>query len=189
MIRIGILGDIGSGKTFISKIFGFPVFNADEEVGKIYKNDKNIFIKLKKVLPNYFHTFPINKREVLKAILDNQNNLKKIVKIIHLEIKKKLITFLKKNKEKKIVILDIPLLLENQINKKNDFLIYVQANKVDIMKRLIKRKNFNKKLLIKFKGIQLPLDYKKKKSQYVIINNFKKKSVKKEVKNILNKIL
>ena len=189
MIRIGILGDIGSGKTFISKIFGFPVFNADEEVGKIYKNDKNIFIKLKKVLPNYFHTFPINKKEVLKAILDNQNNLKKIVKIIHLEIKKKLITFLKKNKEKKIVILDIPLLLENQINKKNDFLIYVQANKVDIMKRLIKRKNFNKKLLIKFKGIQLPLDYKKKKSQYVIINNFKKKSVKKEVKNILNKIL
>ena len=37
MIRIGILGDIGSGKSFIAKSFGYPVFNADVEVGKLYK--------------------------------------------------------------------------------------------------------------------------------------------------------
>ena len=48
--------------------------------------------------------------------------------------------FLKKNKNKKIVILDIPLLLENKINKKNDILIFVDANKINIMKRLKKEK-------------------------------------------------
>ena len=189
MIKIGILGNIGSGKSFVAKSFGYPVFNADEEVSKIYKKEKKIFLKLRKVLPKYIHSFPISKKEVLSAILANENNLKKIVKIIHLEVRKKLNIFLKNNKKKKIVILDIPLLLENKINKKDDILLYVQSKKSDILKRLIKRKNFNKKLINKFQNLQLPLDYKKKKSHYIIKNNFTKKSVKKEVKVILNKIL
>ena len=189
MIKIGILGNIGSGKSFVAKSFGYPVFNADEEVSKIYKKEKKIFLKLRKVLPKYIHSFPINKKEVLSAILANENNLKKIVKIIHLEVRKKLNIFLKNNKKKKIVILDIPLLLENKINKKDDILVYVQSKKSDILKRLIKRKNFNKKLMNKFQNLQLPLDFKKKKSHYIIKNNFIKKNVKKEVKVILNKIL
>ena len=189
MIKIGILGNIGSGKSFVAKSFGYPVFNADEEVSKIYKKEKKIFLKLRKVLPKYIHSFPINKKEILSAILANENNLKKIVKIIHLEVRKKLNIFLKNNKKKKIVILDIPLLLENKINKKDDILLYVQSKKSDILKRLIKRKNFNKKLINKFQNLQLPLDYKKKKSHYIIKNNFTKKSVKKDVKIILNKIL
>ena len=189
MIKIGILGNIGSGKSFVAKCFGYPVFNADEEVSKIYKKEKKIFLKLRKILPKYIHSFPINKKEVLNAILANRNNLKKIIKIIHLEVRKKLNIFLKKNKKKKIIILDIPLLLENKINKKNDILVYVESKKSDILKRLIKRKNFNKKLINKFQNLQLPLDYKKKKSHYIIRNNFTKKSVSKEVKVILNKIL
>ena len=189
MIKIGILGNIGSGKSFVAKSFGYPVFNADEEVSKIYKKEKKIFLKLRKVLPKHIHSFPINKKEVLSAILANENNLKKIVKIIHLEVRKKLNIFLKNNKKKKIVILDIPLLLENKINKKDYILVYVQSKKSDILKRLIKRKNFNKKLMNKFQNLQLPLDFKKKKSNYIIKNNFIKKTVKKEVKVILNKIL
>ncbi len=43
MIRIGILGDIGSGKTHVAKSFGYPVFNADKEVGKLYKKNKKIY--------------------------------------------------------------------------------------------------------------------------------------------------
>ena len=123
MIRIGILGIIGSGKSYVAKNFGYPVFNADIEVGKIYKKDKKVFKKLKKLLPKYIYSFPINKNEMSKAILANKSNLKKIVKIVHLEVRKKMNVFLKKNKKKKFVILDIPLLLENKINKKNAILI------------------------------------------------------------------
>ena len=147
MIRVGILGDIGSGKSYVAKSFGYPVFSADFEVGKLYKKDRKIFNKLKKVLPKYIYSFPINKNEVLKAILANKTNLKKIIKIVHLEIRKKMNIFLSTNKNKKIVILDIPLLLENKINKKNDILIFVQSKKLDIFKRLKKRKNFNLRLL------------------------------------------
>ncbi len=189
MIRIGILGDIGSGKSYTAKSFGYPVFDADIEVGKLYKKDRKIFNKLKKALPKYIFLFPINKNEISNAILANKSNLKKIVKIVHLEIRKKMNIFLSKNRNKKIVILDIPLLLENKINKKNDILVFVKSKKLDILKRLRKRENFNPKLLNKFKSIQLPLDYKKKKSQFVIKNNFTNKAVNKSIKKILKNIL
>ena len=188
MIKIGIVGDIGSGKSFIAKCFGHPVFNADFEVSKLYKKERKIFNKLNKVLPKYFQTFPIIKTEVSKAILANKSNLNKIVKIIHLEVRKKMNIFLKKNKHKKIVILDVPLLLENNLNDKKDILVFIQSKKTDILKRLKKRKNFNKKLLSKFKKIQLPLEYKKNKSQFIIENNFTKKSIKNDIKNILKEI-
>ncbi len=188
MIRIGILGDIGSGKSFIANAFGYPVFNADDEVSKIYKKNKKIFYQLKKKLPKYVHSFPINKNEITLAILNNKTNLKKIVNIVHKEIRKKMNLFIKKNKKRKIIILDIPLLLENKINKKNDILVFVQSKNSEILKRLYKRRNFNKKLFKIFKSIQLPLDYKKKKSQYIIKNNFIKKTIVKKIECILNEI-
>ena len=189
MIKIGILGDIGSGKSYIAKNFGYPVFNADEEVGKLYKRNKRIFLKLRKVLPKFIYSFPINKNEIINAIFANKINLKKITKIIHSEIRKEMNKFLKKHINKKIVILDIPLLLENKINKKGDMLVFVKSNKKDILKRLKKRPGFNFKLFVKFKKIQLPLDYKMKKSHFIINNNFTKKTVKKDIKHILKKIL
>ena len=140
MIKIGILGDIGSGKSYVARNFGYPIFNADYEVAKMYKQNKNIYNKLKKSLPKYIHSFQIEKKEISTAILADENNLKKIIKIVHLEIRKKMNTFLKKNKNKKIVILDIPLLLENKINQKNDILVYVDSPKSDILIRLKKEK-------------------------------------------------
>ena len=131
MIRIAVLGDIGSGKSYVAKQFGYPVLNADVEVAKLYK----------------------------------------------------------KNRNKKFVILDIPLLIENKINKKNDILIFVEAKKKEISKRLKKRHNLNLKILKKLKKFQLPLELKKKKADFIIKNNFKNNSIKKNAKRVLGKIL
>ena len=189
MIKIGILGDIGSGKSHVAKNFGYPVFNADIEVGKLYKKNRKIFNELKKILPKYVYSVPVSKTEISNAILANKSNLKKIIKIVHPEIRKKMNVFLSKNRNKNIVILDIPLLLENKINKKNDILVFVKSKKLEILKRLKKRENFNPKLLNKFKNIQLSLDHKEKRSQFVIKNNFTNKSVNKSIKKILKDIL
>jgi len=189
MRRIGILGDIGSGKSYVANNFGYPVFNADKEVGKIYKKDKKVFLKLKKILPKYINSYPVNKDEITNAILANKSNFKKIIKIVHSEVRKRMKSFLRKNKNKKAIILDIPLLLENKINKKNDVLIFIDANKKNILKKLKKRENFNSKLFYKFKKIQLPLAFKKQKSHFIIKNNFTKKSIKEDIKVVLDKIL
>ena len=189
MIKIGILGEIGAGKSYVAKNFGYPVFNADHQVAELYKKNKDIFYKLKKILPKYISKFPIDKKEITNAILANKNNLKKIVKIVHSEVRKKMLLFLKKNHKAKIVILDIPLLLENKINDKKDILVYVDSKKSEILKRLKKRKNFNLKIFQKFKDIQLSSNYKKKKSHFIIKNDFRKKSVETGINNVLEKII
>ena len=189
MIRIGIIGEIGSGKSYVAKNFGYPVFNADYEVSQLYIKNKKIFYKLNKKIPKYIFSFPIDKKEVTKAILSNNSNFKKIIKVIHSEIRKKMKLFLKKNKNKKIVILDIPLLLENKIYKKKDILIFVDSKKKDIKRRLEKRPNFNKELYKKFANIQFSVSYKKRKAKFIIKNDFTKKTVKVSIDNILSEVL
>jgi len=186
MIRLAVVGDIGSGKSYVAKQFGYPVFNADVEVSKIYKKDKKCYKKLKKYLPDHITTFPVKKNELKKAIASRRNNLKKISKIVHPIVRQKMKIFMEKNKNMKFVILDIPLLLENKINKKKDILIFVDAKKKEINKRLKKKSNTNHKFLRKF---QLPVELKKKRSDFIIRNNFRSNSIKKNVKIILEKIL
>ena len=179
MIRLAIVGDIGAGKSHVAKLFGFPVFNADDEVAKLYRKSRKCHKKLKKILP-------IKKNELSKAIIDKRENLKKIVKVVHPEVRNKMNNFIKKNKNKKFIVLDIPLLIENKLNKKNDILIFVDAKKKEIKKRLKKRHHISAKILKKF---QLPIELKKKKADFIVKNNFRNNSVKKNVKMVLGKIL
>ena len=189
MIRIAVLGDIGSGKSYVARQFGYPVFNADSEVSKLYKKSRKCYVRLKKALPDYVTSFPVKKSSLSKAVMSNKNNLKKIIKIIHPEVRKKLNTFGKKNKRKKIIVLDIPLLMENKINKKNDIIIFVDGKKKEVNKRLKKRSNFNPKIVNTLRKLQLPVEFKKRKSDFIIKNNFNNNSVKKNVKKVMEKIL
>jgi dephospho-CoA kinase len=189
MIRIAVLGDIGSGKSYVAKQFDYPVFNADTEVAKLYRKSRKCYNKLKKTLPGYIVSFPVKKIEISKAIIADQHNLKKIIKIVHPEVRSNMNNFIKKNKNKKVVILDIPLLMENKMNKKNDILIFVDAKKKEINKRLKKRSNINSKIVEKFKKLQLPVEFKKQKSDFIIKNNFTNNKIKKNVKRVLEKIL
>ena len=99
MIRIAVLGDIGSGKSYVARQFGYPVFNADSEVSKLYNKSRKCYVRLKKALPNYVTSFPVKKNNLSKAVMSNKNNLNKIIKIIHPEVRKKLNTFGKKKTE------------------------------------------------------------------------------------------
>ncbi len=181
MIRIAIVGEIGSGKSHVSKIFGFPVFNADDEVSKIYNNNKKIYLKLKKLIPNFIKSYPIKKKELLKAITKNKQNLQKISKLVHPLVRRKMKEFTKKHSRKKAIILDIPLYFENKIYNKNDIIIYVYAKRSQIIKKLKLRSGFNFKVYNQLKRIQLSNEQKRKKSHFYVKNNFDNKSLKKEI--------
>ena len=189
MIKIGILGDIGSGKSFVAKQFGYPVFNADKEVGDIYKNDKYFFKKIKKKFPKFIKSKSLKKDEIGIIIKENKQNLKKISDIVHPIVRRRMHTFFKKNQKKKIVVLDIPLLVENKLYDKNFYLIFVQSNRNEINKRLKKRPFYNKGIINSLRKSQRSLAYKKKISNFVIKNNFKLQSLKKNIKLIKRKIL
>ena len=189
MIKISLVGDIGSGKTYISKLFKAPCFFADIEVKRLYKSNRQCFYKLKKKFPQFIKTFPIKKIELSNTIKDNSSNLRSIGFIVHPFIRRKLNMFLKTNKKKKIVVLDIPLYLENKMYKRNDVIIFLKTKKEDVNKKLKKRKNFNKKLINIFRKSQFTLKQKKDKSNYILVNNYNSVIMKRKVKILKAKIL
>ena len=186
MIRAAVIGSIGSGKTFVAKLFKCPVFNADDEVKIIYKTNNACFNKLKKILPSYIKTFPIQKKELVEAVSKDKRNLKKISHIVHPLVRQKMNLFLKKNRKQKIVLLDIPLLIENKLNKKGDILIFIKSKKRKIFNRLKKRPNFNLKFLKNLQENQTKLSKKIKLADYIVNNNYPANIMKKKI-NVLKK--
>ena len=189
MIRVCVLGSIASGKSFISKLFNCPIFNADMEVVDIYKKDKSCFKKLNKKFPNHVKSFPIKKSELINAISSNNKSLKLISSIVHPIVRERMKKFLRKKKNSKMIVLDVPLLIENKLNKKNDILIFINTQKKKILSRVKKRKYYDKKILKYLKQNQSNLLKKKKLANYVIDNNFAPSIMKHKVNLLKNKIL
>ncbi len=189
MIRIGVIGGIGSGKSFVAKLFKYPVFNADNEVKHLYKNSKECFRKLNKKLPKYVKKFPVRKRDLISAIHEDKNNLNKISSIVQPLVRKKMYSFVKKNKKRKLIILDIPLLIENKLNNKNDVLIFVKSKRNKVLSRLKKRRAYNKKLLKYLRENQIMLSKKRKLANYIVDNNFSQNIMKRNINLLKNKIL
>ena len=189
MIRIGVIGGIGSGKSFVAKLFNYPVFNADNEVKHLYKNSKECFKKLKKKLPKYIKKFPVRKRDLILAIHEDKNNLNKISSVVQPLVRKRMYSFIKKNKKRKIIILDIPLLIENKLNNKNDVIIFVKSKKDKVLSRLKKRRAYNKKLLKYLRENQIMLSKKRKLANYIVDNNFSQNIMKRNIDLLKNKIL
>ena len=188
MIRVCVMGTIGSGKSFISKLFNCPVFNADREVNNIYKSHKDCFIKLKKKIPKFVKSFPIRKSELKNAISEDIKNLKLISSIVHPIVRNNLRIFLHKKKNSKMIILDIPLLVENKLYVKGDVLIFIKASKSKIIDRIKKRRNFDKKIINKLNSNQTALLKKMKLANYIVDNNFSPNIMKKKIKKLRKRI-
>ena len=189
MIRVGVIGGIGSGKSFISKLFKSPVFNADREVEILYKNSWECYKKLRKKLPRFVKSFPISKSQLIKAINEDKKNLKKISSVVHPLVRKKMKLFLNKNRKSKIIILDIPLLIENKLYNKRDILIFVKSKQNKVINRLKKRKNYNKKIILNLRKNQANMFKKKKLANYIVDNNFSPNIMRKKISSLKNRIL
>ena len=88
-----------------------------------------------------------------------------------------------------MIILDIPLLIENKINNKKDLLVFVDTNRNNILRRLKQRPNFNKKIFNKLRENQMELSEKKKLADYIIDNNYPVHIIKNKIKKLKEKIL
>ena len=191
MIKVGILGSVGSGKSFVANIFkelGFNIFSADQVVSQIYERNKNINKKISIFFKLKLNRGKINKNELRDNLKKNPKNFKYLNKIIHPIVRKKLILFLSKYKKTKLVVLDIPLLIENKMFNFVDIFIFVKT-KPNIFKiRIKKRRNLDKQFLKLLENQQADEKIKKSYADFTVDNSTKDK-VKLQVKKILDKIL
>lgn len=191
MVRIGILGSVGSGKTFIANIFkelSFNIFSADNEVVNIYKNNKIVNKKIAKFFKLKLYKGKINKQDLRDSLKKNPKKFKFLNKTIHPIVRKRLAIFLSRFKKNKLVVLDIPLLVENKMLNFVDILVLVKTRSNSFLSRIKKRKNLDKQFLNILKKLQVSEKIKETYADFIIYNSSKNK-VKLQVKNIIDKIL
>jgi len=191
MVRVGILGSVGSGKTFIANIFkelSFNIFSADNEVVNIYKNNKIVNKKIAKFFNLKLYKGKINKQDLRDSLKKNPKKFKFLNKTIHPIVRKRLAIFLSRFKKNKLVVLDIPLLVENKMLNFVDILVLVKTRSNSFLSRIKKRKNLDKQFLNILKKQQVSEKIKETYADFIIYNSSKNK-VKLQVKNIIDKIL
>ena len=191
MVRVGIIGSVGSGKSFVANIFkelNFNIFSADNEVNNIYKKDKSVNKKISRFFKLKLYNGRIDKQELRDALKKNPKKFSFLNKIIHPIVRKKLVLFLSKFKKNRLVVLDIPLLVENKMFNFVDIFILIKTRSNSFNTRIKKRKNLDKHFLNILKKQQRSEKIKEGYADFVIYNSSKNK-VKLQVKNILDKIL
>ncbi len=185
-MKIGITGSLASGKTTASRILAKkygPLFSADKAVKELYKN-----ISFKILVSKNFKINNNNqlKNNLKKKIIENRNNIKKLEKIIHPLVRRKMKKFTSKNKNKKILFYEIPLLIESKLMKYFDKIIFIKAKKKLRLKRF-KSKRGSEKLFKIFNNKQMKDQKKVKFCDYVVVNEKNLNFLKKNLSDIILK--
>ena len=187
MIKIGITGSLASGKSTVARLISsgkYPLYNADRAVRKIYQTNTfkaKVFKKFK--LKNKKNI----KNEIKRIISFDKKSFKDLEKLIHPLVRKQMIKFTKKNKGKKFLIFEIPLLIESKQMKNYDKIIFINSRKDLRLKRYLRRSN-NRRFFHLLNKRQLPAKKKIRFCDHVINNNGSLKLLKKNIKNIMLKL-
>ena len=185
MIKIGLTGSIASGKTTAGKIISRkrgPLFSADKVVDKLYRKKsfkKFVARKLKFKFNSEF------KKIIKNKILKSKETLKKLEKIIHPIVRREMFIFLRKNKNKKLLFFEIPLLVESKLMNFFDVIIFIKSKKNLRLKRYKLRKG-NVKLFSLLDKHQLKDTKKMKLCNHIVVNNKSLTVLKKNLLNIIN---
>ena len=186
MIKIGITGSLASGKTTASKILSLkkgPLFSADKAVKELYQNKNfKLLIRKKFKIKNNYQI----KKYLKKLILGDKKNIIKLEKIIHPLVRKKMKKFTSKNKHKKFLFYEIPLLIESKLMNHFSVIIFIKAKKQLRLKRFLS-KGGNKRLFDLLNNKQLKDTNKIKYSDYVVVNENDLNILKKNLSAIISK--
>lgn len=170
---LGLTGSIGMGKTTTAKMFsdrGVPVWDADETVHRLYKTDKKTIGVFQRKIPQVVFNNQVSRDALKKFLTENDENLKKVEKIIHPIVAKDREMFLSNAKEKKVplVVLDIPLLFETGNDKIVDFVAVVTVDAITQRIRVLNRNTMSEEMLSNILSKQLPNKYKIDRADFVI---------------------
>ena len=192
MIKIGLTGSIGMGKSETARIFsslGIPVYDADASVHKLYESGKTGAIAIKKIFPEAISDDGSVDRKILGGIVvGNKTNIKKLEDTIHPLLKNDRLDFFEKNTNEKIVVLDIPLLFETKGESQVDYVVVVSTSDNIQKQRVLERPDMTEDKFEKILLSQMPNEAKCKKADFIIDTSISIDDAKKQVLNILKKI-
>lgn len=175
MIKLGITGGIGSGKSTVSQIFatlGIPVYIADIESKRLTDTSPIIKYKLTKLFgEDLYPNNRLDKKKLASLIFNNEEYLDKVNKIIHPEVAKDYQDWVTKHKKSNIVAKEAAILFESGFNKFVDKTIMVYTPLEMRIERTMKRDNVNRENVLNRIKNQMPDEEKAKLSDFIIVND------------------
>ena len=190
MLKVGLTGGIGSGKTTVSKVFAdknFKIFNSDDIAKNIIKTD----IEIKKSITNFFGSKSFNGSDynsiyISEVIFSDPKKLDLLNSIVHPKVFEKFKKFVKKNLKSKILV-ESAILFESNFYKLMDYNILLKSPKIERINRIINRDNLSRKKIEKIMNVQWS-DKKKINLATFVIENINISKTKTEILSLINKI-
>lgn len=190
MLKVGLTGGIGSGKTTVSKVFAdknFKIFNSDDIAKNIIKTDKEI----KKSIINFFGSKSFNGSDfnsiyISEVIFSDPKKLDLLNSIVHPKVFEKFKKFVKKNLKSKILV-ESAILFESNFYELMDYNILLKSPKIERINRIINRDNLSRKKIEKIMNVQWS-DKKKINLATFVIENINISKTKTEILSLINKI-
>tara|TARA_B100000524_G_scaffold348352_1_gene252597 strand:+ start:417 stop:1010 length:594 start_codon:yes stop_codon:yes gene_type:complete len=190
MLKVGLTGGIGSGKTTVSKFFAdknFKIFNSDDIAKNIIKTD----VEIKKSIINFFGSKSFNGSDfnsiyISEVIFSDPKKLDLLNSIVHPKVFEKFKKFVKKNLKSKILV-ESAILFESNFYKLMDYNILLKSPKIERINRIINRDNLSRKKIEKIMNVQWS-DKKKINLATFVIENINISKTKTEILSLINKI-
>jgi len=176
MLKVGITGNIGSGKTTVSKIFevlGIPVFYADDEAKKVMVNDAILIVELKQAFgeQSYFEDGSLNRKHIAGIVFNNEAELKKLNAIVHPAVFRAFDSWVLRFKNAPYVLKEAALLFESSSFKMCDKSIMVTAPLELRIARVMLRDGFSRDEILNREARQFSEEKKLQLADYAINND------------------
>ena len=173
MIRIGLTGSIGMGKSTVAKVFvraGVPLFDADAEVHRLQGRNGRLVAAIEAAFPGTAGEHGIDRAVLSKYVLGDREALRRLERIIHPAVAESRRIFLRRHRSRPLVVLDIPLLFEKKGWRQVDATVVVSAPAWKQARRVLARPNMNPAKLRHIRSLQVPDHIKRSRADFVIDN-------------------
>ncbi|MEC8605719.1 MAG: dephospho-CoA kinase [Bacteroidota bacterium] len=193
MLKVGITGGIGSGKSTVSRFFselGVPVYDSDQRAKSLMQHDDSIIIKIKKEFgdDSYLNNV-LNRSHIAEIVFKNELKLKQLNAIVHPVVRTDFNNWLSQNSNARFVIKEAAIMIESGAYKDLDKLIVVNANREQKIKWIKKRDHLLLEDIENRIQNQLSDKIRNQYADFIIENNSSKKALKQQVLSIYNKLI
>jgi dephospho-CoA kinase len=176
MLKIGLTGGIGSGKTLVSKIFAtlqIPVFNSDKQASLVMLHNKGLKEDLIRQFGSsvYNHEGHLNKEYLRTLIFNNSQIRDKLNSLVHPVVREEFLLFCNVNAQSPYVLQEAAILFESNAYKLLDKVITVFAPQQIRIERIMQRDGIDEEMVQRIMKNQLSEEEKKERSDFVINND------------------
>ena len=176
MLKIGLTGNMGSGKTTVSKIFeilGVPVFYADDAAKEVMITDGDLINSIKSAFGevSYLDDGSLNRKHIAAIVFNDDIQLKKLNSMVHPAVFKAFDAWVKNQDGTPYILKEAALLFESDSYKFCDYTIMVQAPLETRIQRVMRRDGFSRDEVERRNANQFSDERKTQLADYVIKND------------------